>query len=184
MSRNLSNCVGNIKINQLFGKRIDTITEKESHMEFKTWLEYIENQGFDESTQHNLIQEAPHTRFGKNLPSSLSFLNGSWVDMGFENLGLDPEKYKALYRAFSGTGVMIPGTNLKLRHAAPGQSGVETQDGTEEISLPDNWKQAIFVMDNDDRFTWVGKLVRPIQVNIDKSKYREEPDGWVLKELN
>lgn len=151
-------------------------------MKFRTWLEAVDGRGFDEWTQEKLIKEAPHTRFGGSLPPELSFLSGSFADLGFENLGLSPDEHRALYRAFSGNGVSVPGTHLKLRHPAPGQSGVEPQNGSEEGELPGNWKQAVFVMNNDDQFTWVGKLVRPEQVgDIDKSKYREEPDGWALE---
>jgi hypothetical protein len=151
-------------------------------MKFKTWLEAVNNQEHDQWTKDKLIQEAPHTRFGGSLPPELSFLSGSFVDLGFENLGLSAEKQRTLYLAFSGTGLSVPGTHLKLRHPAPGQSGVEVADGSEIAFLPKNWKQAVFVMNNDDQFTWIGKLVRQEQVgDFDKSKYREVPDGWELE---
>ena len=149
--------------------------------EFKTWLECIEANHFDEWAKETLINEMPHTHFVGALPSDMAFLRGAFVDLGFENLGLSSEEYRKVMLAFGGTGVHVPGTAYRLRHATPGHSLVEPADGTEQAALPAHWRQAVFVMGNDERLTWIGKRVRPDQVGrIDRSHYRDIADGWEL----
>lgn len=150
--------------------------------EFKTWLEAIEANRFDEWTKEQLINEMPHTHFVGHLPPDLAFLRGAFVDLGFENLGLTPEEHRKVMLAFGGSGVKLPGMAYRLRHARPGHSVVEPVDGTEEATLPNHWRQAVSVMNNDDNFTWIGKRVRPDQVGqIDLSLYHDEGDGYRLK---
>jgi hypothetical protein len=152
---------------------------------FKTWLEHIEESNFDEWTKEMMIKEMPHTRFVAGLPSELSFLNGAFVDMGFENFG-DTALMQQVFRAFGGTGVIVPGTRYKLRNASPGQATAEQVDGSETVSLPNFWKQCVMVMDANDRFTWVGKMVRAEQTgpNFPPTRlegYRDMGDGWALQ---
>ena len=152
-------------------------------MGFKTWLECIEANHFDESITEMLINEMPHTRFTGGLPSDMAFLRGAHVDLGFENLGLPAEEHRKIMRAFGGTGVVVPRTSWRLRFAylhGP-DSVVEPVDGTEQAALPNYWRQAALVVGNDDRLTWIGKRVRPEQIgNVDLRLYRDAGDGWEL----
>jgi hypothetical protein len=155
---------------------------REANMaEFRTWLEAIEANHFDEWTREQLISEMPHTYFVGNLPPDFAFLQGRYVDLGFENLGLTPEEHRKIMLAFGGVGVQMPDTQLRLRFAYP-NTVVEPVDGTEQAVLPDDWRQAVIVTNNDDKFTWIGKRVRPDQYGqIDFNLYHDEGDGYRLK---
>lgn len=85
---------------------------------FKTWLESVESleAGFRDPM---LVEAAAHTSFPGPLPPELSLLAGRFVDLGFEHLGLGPQKFNDLLRAFSGTGLAVPHTNWRLRFAYP-----------------------------------------------------------------
>ena len=42
----------------------------------------------------------------------------------------------------------------------------------DELKLPEHWKQGVWVMDDKDRFTWIGRRAREEQVGKwDRSKY-------------
>ena len=127
----------------------------------RTWLESVERleTGFRRPL---LVEAAAHTSFQPPLPSELSFLAGRFVDLGFENLGLGPQKFNDILRAFSGTGVAVARTNWRLRFAYP-YAVVEPADGSEQETLPDWWKEAVLVTDDQFVPTWVGKRVRPDQ---------------------
>ena len=116
--------------------------------------------------REEIVKESPHTRFVGPLPSELEFLGGTerhYVDLGFENLGLSEAERNAIYSAFSGHGVAIPGTNYKLRYANAGLAVVEAvEPGEELVSLPDYWAEAVLVFDGFEP-SYVGKLVRPNQ---------------------
>jgi hypothetical protein len=53
----------------------------------RTWLERVEANRFDDWTRERMIKETPHTYFIGYLPVALAFLQGRFVDLGFENLG-------------------------------------------------------------------------------------------------
>jgi hypothetical protein len=128
---------------------------------FKTWLDSVER--LDVGYRQSLLCEAAaHTSFQVPLPSELSFLAGRFVDLGFENLGLGPQKYNDFLRAFSGTGVAVPNSTWRLRFAYP-YAVVEPADGSEQETLPDWWTEAVLVTDEHFIPTWVGKRVRPDQ---------------------
>ena len=80
----------------------------------KTWLERLEANRFDDWTKERMIEEMPHTYFLGLLPIALAFLQGRFVDLGFENLGLSAPEHRALVLGFGGSGVCIPGTQLRL----------------------------------------------------------------------
>ena len=147
---------------------------------FKTWLESIEANHFDEWTTEQLISEMPHTHFVGVLPADMMFLRGAFVDLGFENLGLSPEEYRKVMLAFGSKGVGVGG--YCLRHASPGHSMIEPADGTEEVSLPNYWRQAVSVLGNNEVFTWIGKRVRKDQLGgeVDFSLYHDVGDGYQL----
>jgi hypothetical protein len=130
-------------------------------VKFKTWLEAVDNleAGFRKPM---LIEAAAHTSFQAPLPPELAFLDGRFVDLGFENLGLGQAKFNDLLRAFSGTGVVVPHTTWRLRFAYP-SAVVEPADGSEQETLPYWWKEAVLVTDNQFVPTWVGKRVRADQ---------------------
>ena len=74
---------------------------------FKTWLESVER--LEAGIRRPLLVEAAaHTSFQAPLPAELSFLASRFVDLGFANRGLGPQKFNDILRAFSGTGVGPP----------------------------------------------------------------------------
>jgi hypothetical protein len=147
-------------------------------VKFKTWLESVEKL---EAGLHEpmLMEAAAHTSFQAPLPPELSFLLGRFVDLGFENLGLGPQKFNDFLRAFSGTGVSVPHTKWRLRFAYP-YAVVEAVDGSETETLPGWWKEAVLVTDNQFVPTWVGKRVRPDQTaGFNLQGYRDVGEGLV-----
>ncbi len=148
-------------------------------MEFKTWLERVEAMPFDEETKERMLQEAPRTGFKGPFPPGLEFLNGRYVDLGFENLGLDQQQQHQLGRALVGTGVTVPGTQYRLRFVYIG-AVIEPVDGTETATLPTWWKEAVLVTNDQFVPLWVGKRVRPDQiVGFDLHDYRDVGEGLV-----
>ncbi|HZU38699.1 MAG TPA: hypothetical protein VFA18_22420 [Gemmataceae bacterium] len=149
-----------------------------TRLRVKTWLDSVERlePGFRDSM---LVEAAAHTSFQPPLPSELSFLTGRFVDMGFENLGLGPQKFNDLLRAFSGTGVAVPHTSWRLRFTYP-YAVVEPAVGSEQQTLPDWWKEAVLVTDDQFKPTWVGKRVRPDQTaGFNLQGYRDVGEGMV-----
>ncbi|MCI0681215.1 MAG: hypothetical protein L0Y71_03850 [Gemmataceae bacterium] len=147
-------------------------------VKFNTWLEAIEKlgSGFHESM---LAEAAAHTSFPAPLPPELSFLAGRFVDLGFENLGLGPKKFNDFLRAFSGSGVRVPNTSWRLRFAYP-HAVAEPADGSEQEILPDWWREAVLVTDDQFIPTWVGKRVRPDQTaGFNLQGYRDAGEGLV-----
>lgn len=145
-------------------------------VKFKTWLESVEKleAGFHGSM---LAEAAAHTSFQAPLPPELSFLDGRFVDLGFENLGLGPKRFNDYLRAFSGGGVAVPNTTWRLRFAYP-HAVVEPADGSEPEILPDWWKEAVLVTDDQFKPTWVGKRVRPDQTaGFNLQGYRDVGQG-------
>jgi hypothetical protein len=110
-----------------------------------TWIAAIKANGFDGQTRRLLVTEAQRTQFPGDLPVGFEFLRGSFVDLGFENLGLPEEELDAVRLAFVGCGLAVPGTGCRLRHLRPGYSVVEPMDGSEAATLPDQWKDFIVV---------------------------------------
>ena len=138
----------------------------------RLYLEYINS--FDAETQEWLLKEAPHTVF-QEVSTEFKFLDGV-VDLNFENYDLPQPQRIAIYRAFCGEGVAVPGTKYKLRNTRLG-SVVEQANGT-ELVLPSNWKRKVIVA-NKGGLVWLGKEVRPDQrEGLDLSKMIETEDGW------
>jgi hypothetical protein len=107
--------------------------------------------------------------------------------MGFENFD-DQNLARNVFRAFGSTGVVVPRTRYRLRHESPGATKVEYVTGTEQATLPENWKSCVMVMDANDRFTWIGKKVRPNQTGpnlppTNTEGYRDMGDGWALSTM-
>jgi hypothetical protein len=144
----------------------------------ESWLERLEAKRFDEWTKAQMVNEMPHTYFLGFLPAALVFLQGRFVDLGFENLGLPSEEHHKILLAFGGTGVRIPGTSLRMRFAYP-HSEIESTDGSETAILPTWWKEAVLVVDDQGVPTWVGKRVRPDQTaGFDLRGYKDAGEGW------
>jgi hypothetical protein len=147
--------------------------------QFKTWLECIEVNRFDEATVNMMLQEAPRTCFTGPFPPDLAFLDGRFVGLGFENLGIDQQKHNDLLRALSGTGVAVPGTPHRLRFVYP-YAVIEPVDGSEKATLPKWWKQAVLVVVDQVVPTWVGKRVRPQQIaGFNLQGYKDVGEGLV-----
>ncbi len=141
----------------------------------KLYLETIEH--FEPEIQECLLREAPHGRLERN-----PLLHGWFADMGFENLGLPKDEFRKIMLAYAGSGVRVPNTEYRIRVMRSGTIGVERADGSEQAELPAYWREAIFMTDADGTPTWIGRRVRPdqLQPNIDRSKYRETAEGWEL----
>jgi hypothetical protein len=147
-------------------------------VQLKTWLERVEANRFDDWTKEQMIKEMPHTYFLGYLPLALAFLQGRFVDLGFENLGLSSQEYRAIMLAFGGTGVCIPGSPLGMRFAYP-HAVIEPVDGSETATLPIWWKEGVLVTDDQGVPTWVGKKVRPDQTaGINLQKYKDSGEGF------
>ena len=147
-----------------------------TRVRLKTWLESVDRlePGF---RQPMLVEAAAHTSFRAPLPPELSFLAGRFVDLGFENLG--PQRFNDFLRAFSGTGIAVPHTSWRLRFAYP-QALVEPADGGEQETLPDWWREAVLVTDDQFVPTWAGKRVRPDQTaGFNLQGYRDVGEGLV-----
>lgn len=126
----------------------------------RIYLEDIKH--FSQPIQERLIREAPHTRISGPVPDELSFLAGPglFVDLGFEDLGLKATGEDVfIYRAFSGTGIVIPGTTWRLRYTRAPFTVVEPLDGTETATLPIYWLETVLVLGPNDQVTWLGKRV-------------------------
>jgi hypothetical protein len=146
-------------------------------VELKTWLERVEANRFDDWTKEHMIKEMPHTYFIGSLPLALAFLQGRFVDLGFENLGLSSPEHRAIMLAFGGTGVCIPGTQLRMRYAYP-HAVIEPVDGSETATLPTWWKEGVLVTDDQGVPTWVGKKVRTDQTaGVDLQEYKDSGEG-------
>ena len=151
-------------------------------MGFRTWLESLEVT-FDKEIVESLLREAPHVfGFTGEFPGPLAILQGRNADMGFEDMG-DEEFRARLERAFSGTGVVIPGTGLKMRYVYPTVEIAPTDDSETE-SLPANWRSYLTVFSLSDggvAFKWVGKNVRQDRFHgLDISNFKDAGDGWLM----
>jgi len=146
---------------------------------FKTWLEL--NQQFDPEIQYWLFREAQRTVFWEKLPEGVSFLGPrGFVDLGFDELGLTSIRYKRLVYAFSHTGVLVPGSTYRLRHARSLCSVVEAVDGSEQATLPEYWRQAAGVLDINNKVSWVGKRALHGRMRgFDLTGYRDVGEAFV-----
>lgn len=134
----------------------------------------------DQVIQEQIIREAPHTTIQSHIPIELEFLEGQFVDLGFENMDLPEDQKQAIYRSFVGPGVAIPGTKWKLRYLRTGQTFVEPIGDEQILTLPDNWKQCVLVLDSTGGWAWIGKRVRPDQIGeVDWDRYEEKQDGYI-----
>ncbi|HVA45626.1 MAG TPA: hypothetical protein VNH11_04500 [Pirellulales bacterium] len=119
-------------------------------------------------------KKPPSAPVSDDLPKELRFLGGHLCNLGFDKLGLPQGEIDRIYRAFAGEGVAVPGTLYKLRHSVMSMfTFVEPAKGG-EVTLPGSWRQTV----RSDK--WLGKKVAA--VDVDLSQYKEEPDGYILKE--
>lgn len=149
-----------------------------SVVKFKTWLDSVDRlePGY---RRPMLVEAAAHTSFQAPLPPELAFLSGRFVDLGFEKLGLGPQKFNDFLRAFSGAGIAVPKTNWRLRFAYP-FAVAEPADGSEQETLPAWWKEGVLVTNDQFQPTWVGKRVRPDQTaGFNLRGYRDVGEGLV-----
>jgi hypothetical protein len=149
----------------------------ETMLKSKTWLERMNANRFDQWTRDHMINEIPHTYFLGFLPFDVIFLHGRFVDLGFENLGLPPQEQRDIMLAFGGTGVCIPGTQLRMRFVYP-HAEIEPIDGSETATLPSWWKECVLVTDDQAIPTWVGKKVRADQTaGFNLQGYKDAGEG-------
>lgn len=131
--------------------------------------------------QEAIIKEAPHTRMVGPIPAEFKFLDEptGYVDLGFENLPIDDDEKPIIGKAFLGIGVQIPGTQYKLRHVRSFTTVIEPVVGGEPV-LPTSWKRVVYVVLPRDKFSWIGKDVRPDQIgSVDLSQYQDMGDGYI-----
>ena len=148
-----------------------------SAVALKTWLERVEANHFDDWTKERMVKEMPNTYFIGYLPLALAFLQGRFVDLGFENLGLSSTEHRAIMLGFGGTGVCIPGTQLRMRFAYP-HAVIEPVDGSETATLPPCWREGVLVTNDQGLPTWVGKKVRADQTaGFDLRQYTDSGEG-------
>ncbi len=103
---------------------------------------------FEEPILEMLLTEAPHTAF-RPTPPEFKFLNGGFVDLGFENFE-NKTSVKIIYRAFSDFGVIIPGTNYKMRVGRAAMAEIvplEPGDKEKLPTLPEDWMEYVHVTD-------------------------------------
>lgn len=135
----------------------------------------------DQSIQEAIIREAPHCQIAGM--GSIFKVVGDFVDLGFENLGLSTDDTRKLYKAFIGEGVIIPSPKpvYKLRYLRTGTCAIELSDGTEEVTFPEHWKQAVLIL-NGSVPVWIGKLVRPDQISgFDTDGMDDVGDGYMMR---
>jgi hypothetical protein len=135
---------------------------------------------FPKKTQVLLLREDPRAFVEKPVPTELAFLDGDLLDMCFENLSITAREQWLLHKAIKGTGTCIPHTNYRLRLNVNDRLVVEPVDGTETATLPEHWKQAVYVANVDNTFTWIGNKVRTDQASLEaRAKMIETIDGWL-----
>lgn len=128
----------------------------------KTYLQSIAK--YEQTIQEALIQEAPHTVF-KNVPPEFEYLLNGITDLGFENLGLNEVQFRDIMFGYSGEGVAIPGTQLKMRANGTFNGIIEPISPGEKLpTLPDNWQEAVLVVGYDNKVIHAGSLVRKEQL--------------------
>ncbi|MHA2401465.1 MAG: hypothetical protein ACYSYU_00110 [Planctomycetota bacterium] len=115
--------------------------------------------------QESIMKEAPHTRIDGAIPDEWSFLNGAFVDLGFENYMLPQAAKQTIYKGFISDGVAIPNSAYKLRYTRTGVTTIEKRGADENLALlPDDWFEAILVLGDNNEIIYQGSLVRPDQV--------------------
>jgi hypothetical protein len=148
--------------------------------EFKTWLDSL--QVLDAFSRGLCVQEAMLTSFVAPIPVELAFLGEGLAHLGFDHLDLSPQEQDEMLLAFVGRGVRVPGTAFRLRSWGV-RAFVEAADGSEEATLPNEWRQAVLVPTAKlDGFTWIGKRVPTTKISdVDFGLYEDVGDGWIPK---
>ena len=126
-----------------------------------------------------MLTENPRGFLEKPIPPEMTFLQGDLLDLCFENLGIDENEQWILYKALRKASIGIPGTNYRIRLTPRGKLVVEPVDGTEMATLPKHWKQAIYVLNANDEYVWIGRLVKQDQIGtFDRTTMTETEDGF------
>ena len=118
-------------------------------------------------------RKPPSAPVSGRLPGDLAFLEGSLVDLGFGKLSLPQAEIEAIFLAFCGEGVAVPGTPYKLRHSVMSLFTFVEPGSGHEIILPADWRQVVRSQ------SWIGKKV--VVPNLDLSLYRDIGDGYSLR---
>jgi hypothetical protein len=140
-----------------------------------------------EETQRWVLMEDPWGFLSDSTRSELIFVGGYIADLCFENLGLSNPERVMLAGAVRSAGLTIPGTANRLRMTASNHIFIEPTD-PKVMSLPSYWRQAVYVADRDNQYTWIGKRVRADQLGQDLygalrldnagGSYLATKDGW------
>lgn len=122
-------------------------------------------QNLPDTLKETILKEAPHTRIEGEIPPEWSFLQGSFIDLGFENYMLPQAAKHTIYKSFISDGVAIPNSAYKLRYNRTGVTTIEKISADERLALlPDDWFEAILVLGDNNKVTYRGSRVRPDQV--------------------
>ena len=122
-------------------------------------------QSLPDTLKETILKEAPHTRIEGEIPPEWSFLQGSFIDLGFENLQVSQAIKRQILNSFIGNGVAVPNSSYKLRYTRTGITVIEKISSNERlVLLPDDWFEAILVLGDNNEVTYRGSLVRPDQV--------------------
>ncbi len=133
--------------------------------------------GMPPTVQESLIQEAPRALIREPIPSELSFLFG-FTDLGFKYLGLTDKELHEILLAYTGVGVIVPKTNLRLRFEYP-FARFQPLDGTETKTLPDNWLEGVIAHGKqNEKHVWVGK--KAVWPDFNHTDYIDTKEGWLL----
>lgn len=115
--------------------------------------------------RHGVLSEAPHIKLSSSvdIPDNLLFLFGDLIDLGWENLlrmeAISKNEFAKISGGF-GKGIAIPKTKLRIRQPIAFNAIIELADGTEATRLPETWKKAVLVLDENNKPTWFGHWVR------------------------
>lgn len=118
-------------------------------------------------------KKPPSAPVSDELPAEVEFLGGALCDLGFSRLDLTQNRIEAVYIAFCGHGVAIPGTRHRLRHSVMSLFTFVENAAGDELTLPGNWRQVV------RSYRWVGKRVAG---DLDLARYEDAGDGYLLRE--
>lgn len=131
-----------------------------------------------------LLYESPHTRMMGYV--ELPYITaGSHVDWGFEDMGLEPEQMRTLELAVrTGRQILVTG-DLALTCHYPDAALIPVRADQAKalqdagLVLPPGWMRAIYVLDPDYNYTWIGDQVRGDRVDLRVTERMQRvPEGW------
>jgi hypothetical protein len=169
-----------------------------------TYLERIAGH-YDPATLADIIHSSTDTVIQtRPIPPELSILHNGFTRFHFEYYELPDQELEALYRAWVGRGVRVPGTPYKLRSHMSLCTLIEPDDGAGP-ALPPYWRQCLLIRGPaGPQSTFVGKRLverrwsdaerdecwrkwhrRPQDLAgwvAEHARREETSDGWILQD--